>query len=56
MLAKNAETALAGPGCQVIRQPEQLVNSETEFAKARQGHADEFIVRVKALLLALLNE
>ena len=42
MLAKNAESSLAGLGCRLIRQP---INSETEFAKARQGPADEFIVR-----------
>ena len=43
MLAKNALSALAGPGCQLTR---QLINSETEFAKASQDHANEFIVRV----------
>ena len=42
MLAKNAESSLAGLGCRLIRQP---INSETEFAKASQGPADEFIVR-----------
>ena len=46
MLAKNAESALVGPGCRLIWQPRQLINSETEFAKDSQGHADEFIVRV----------
>ena len=46
MLAKNAESSLAGLGCWLIRQPRQPINSETEFAKASQGPADEFIVRV----------
>ena len=46
MLAKNAESSLAGLGCRLIRQPRQPINSETEFAKASQGPADEFIVRV----------
>ena len=46
MLAKNAESALAGLGCRLIRQPRQPIDSETEFAKASQGPADEFIVRV----------
>ena len=46
MLAKNAESSLADLGCRLIRQPRQLINSETEFAKASQGPADEFIVRV----------
>ena len=32
-------------GCRLIRQPRQPINSETEFAKASQGPADEFIVR-----------
>ena len=45
MLAKNAESSLAGPGCRLIRQPRQPINLETEFAKASQGPADEFIVR-----------
>ena len=45
MLAKNAESFLAGLGCWLIRQPRQPINSETEFAKASQGPADEFIVR-----------
>ena len=45
MLAKNAESSLAGLGCHLIRQPRQPTNSETEFAKASQGPADEFIVR-----------
>ena len=45
MLAKNAESSLAGLGCRLIRQPRQPINSETEFAKASQGPADEFIVR-----------
>ena len=48
MLAKNAESALAGLGCRLIRQPRQPIDSETEFAKASQGPADEFIVRVQA--------
>ena len=48
MLAKNAESSLAGLGCRLIRQPRQPINSETEFAKASQGPADEFIVRVMA--------
>ena len=34
-------------GCRLIRQPRQPINSETEFAKASQGPADEFIVRDK---------
>ena len=46
MLAKNAESALAGLGCRLIRQPRQLIYSETEFAKASQGLDVEFIVRV----------
>ena len=46
MLAKNAESSLAGLGFQLIQQPRQPINSETEFAKASQGPADEFIVRV----------
>ena len=46
MLAKNAESSLAGLGCWLIGQPRQLINSETEFAKASQGPADEFIVMV----------
>ena len=46
MLAKNGESALAGLGCRFIRQPRQPIDSETEFAKASQGPADEFIVRV----------
>ena len=33
-------------GCRLIRQPRQPINSETEFAKASQGPANEFIVRV----------
>ena len=45
MLAKSAESSLAGLGCRLIRQPRQPINSETEFAKASQGPADEFIVR-----------
>ena len=45
MLAKNAGSSLAGPGCWLIRQPRQPINLETEFAKASQGPADEFIVR-----------
>ena len=45
MLAKNAKSSLAGPGCRLIRQPRQPINLETEFAKASQGPADEFIVR-----------
>ena len=48
MLAKNAESSLAGPGCQLIRQPRQPKKLETEFAKASQGPADEFIVRGNA--------
>ena len=51
MLAKNAEFTLAGPGCRLIRQPRQPINSETEFAKASQGPADEFIVRAIVLLI-----
>ena len=42
MLAENAENAESGPGCRLILQP---INSETEFAKASQGPADQFIVR-----------
>ena len=45
MLAKNAESSLAGLGFRLIRQPRQPINSETEFAKASQGPANEFIVR-----------
>ena len=45
MLAKNAESALAGLGCWLIRQPRQPINSETEFTKANQSPADKFIVR-----------
>ena len=52
MLAKNAESALAGPGCQLIRQPRQPINSETEFAMASQSHANEFIVRSCKMLCA----
>ena len=47
MFAKNAESALAGPGCQLSRQPRQPINSETEFAKASQGLANEFIIYCK---------
>ena len=50
MLAKNAESALDGPGCQLIRQPRQMINFKTEFAKASQGPADEFIVSEYLLL------
>ena len=50
MPAKNTESAFAGPGCRLIRQPRQPINSETEFSKASQGHADEFIVRVLSKL------
>ena len=50
MLAKNAESSLAGPGCRLTQQPRQLINLETEFAKASQGPADEFIVREQKLL------
>ena len=50
MLAKNAESSLAGLGCRLIRQPRQPINSETEFAKASQGPADEFIVREENIL------
>ena len=39
MLAKNAESVLAGLGCQLIWQPRQPINSETEFAKASQCKA-----------------
>ena len=49
MLAKNAKSSLAGLGCRLIRQPRQPINSETEFAKASQGPADEFIVRESIL-------
>ena len=60
MLAKNAESSLAGLGCRLIRQPRQPINSETEFAKASQGPADEFIVREGSSLLkffqALCNQ
>ena len=42
MLAKNAESALPGLGCWLIRRSRQPINSETEFAKASQGPADEF--------------
>ena len=45
MLAKNAESSLAGLGCRLFRQPRQPINSETEFAKASQGPANEFMVR-----------
>ena len=51
MLAKNAESSLAGLGCRLIRQPRQPINSETEFAKASQGPADEF--RLTASRVAL---
>ena len=51
MLAKNAESSLAGLGCRLIQQPRQPINSETEFAKASQGPADEFIVRDTASAL-----
>ena len=54
MLAKNAESSLAGLGCRLIRQPRKPINSETEFAKASQGPADEFIVRVIVLMAAKL--
>ena len=50
MLVKNAESALAGLGCRLIRQPRQPINSETEFAKVSQGPANEFTVRVGELV------
>ena len=45
MLAKNAESSLAGLGYRLTRQPRQPMNLETEFAKVSQGLANEFIVR-----------
>ena len=41
-IAKNAQSALEGPGCRIIRQP---INLKAEIAKASQGPADEFIIR-----------
>ena len=59
MLAKNAEYALAGPGCWLIWQPRQPINSGTEFAKASQGHANipgEGSYQRKLLLAKLQND
>ena len=53
MLAKNAKSSLAGLGCRLIRQPRQPINSETEFAKASQGPADEFIVREQTVIISI---
>ena len=53
MLAKNAKSALNGPGS--LSSLRQLINSETEFAKASQGHADEFIVMDSDVIINLIT-
>ena len=52
MLAKNAESALAGPGCRLIRQPRQPINSETEFAKAMPMNFCKGDITVQTYLIA----